>query len=87
MFCQRTIPQDAASTKCSATKTTGFDSSSPAYAAPHFSKPAKEEFVFPSVSPNLRKERPKLDLPKLANLGTNTNIGYQMHFTPITPLF
>ncbi|KAG7653295.1 HSP20-like chaperone [Arabidopsis suecica] len=67
---ERTIPQDAASTKCSATKTTGFDSSSPAYAAPHFSKPAKEEFVFPSVSPNLQMERPKLDLPKLANLGT-----------------
>ncbi|KAG7645314.1 putative alpha crystallin/Hsp20 domain, HSP20-like chaperone [Arabidopsis thaliana] len=68
---ERTIPQDAAaSTKFSATKTTGFDSSSPAYAAPHFSKPAKEDIFFPSLSPNLQKERPKLDLPKLANLGT-----------------
>jgi len=68
---ERTIPHDAAaSTKFSATKTTGFDSSSPAYAAPHFSKPAKEDIFFPSLSPNLQKERPKLDLPKLANLGT-----------------
>ncbi|EOA37740.1 hypothetical protein CARUB_v10012533mg [Capsella rubella] len=67
---ERTISQDAAPTKCSATKTTGFDSSSPEYAAPQFSKPAKEEFVFSSVSPKQQKEMPKPDLPKLANLGT-----------------
>lgn len=72
-FLQRTIPQDAASTKCSATKTTGFVSTSPEYAAPQFSKPAKEEFIFSSVSPNQQKEKPKPDIPKLANLGTNTN--------------
>ncbi|XP_010457772.1 PREDICTED: uncharacterized protein LOC104739196 [Camelina sativa] len=64
---ERTIPQDAAPT----TKITGFDPSSPEYAAPRFSKPAKEEFVLSDVSPpNQQKEKPKPDLPKLANLGT-----------------
>ncbi|XP_010475376.1 PREDICTED: uncharacterized protein LOC104754801 [Camelina sativa] len=65
---ERTIPQDAAPT----TKTTtGFDPSSPEYAAPQFSKPAKDEFVVSDVSPpNQHKEKPKPDLPKLANLGS-----------------
>lgn len=77
-----TIPQDAASTKCSATKTDGFSSSSqlpllsrPEYAPPQFSKAsAKDEFFVSFDSPCQLKEdleKPyKPDLPKLANLGT-----------------
>lgn len=67
---ERTIPQDTAPTKSSATITTGFNLSSPEYAKPQFSKPAKEDLFFSSVSPNQQKEMPKPDLPKLANLGT-----------------
>ncbi|KAJ4915198.1 alpha-crystallin domain 32.1 [Raphanus sativus] len=79
---ERTIPQDAASTKCSATKTDGFSSSSqqpllsrPEYAPPQFSKAAaKDEFFVSFDSPCQLKEeleKPyKPDLPKLANLGT-----------------
>ncbi|KAF8083163.1 hypothetical protein N665_0790s0025 [Sinapis alba] len=79
---ERTIPQDAASTKCSATKTNGFPSSQqqpllsrPEYAPPQFSKAsAKDEFFVSSDSPYQQKEdleKPyKPDLPKLTNLGT-----------------
>ncbi|KFK42963.1 hypothetical protein AALP_AA1G061900 [Arabis alpina] len=78
---ERTIAQDTASTKSSATKTNGFLSSSeepllsrPEYAAPQFSKAAKEDLFFPSVSPNQQKENWKQpyqpDLPKLTDSGT-----------------
>ncbi|KAL1202104.1 18.8 kDa class II heat shock protein [Cardamine amara subsp. amara] len=63
---ERTIPQD----DTASTKTTGFLLSSPEYANPQFSKPAKEDLFFSFVSPNHQKEMPKPDLPKLANLGT-----------------
>ncbi|ESQ36268.1 hypothetical protein EUTSA_v10008353mg [Eutrema salsugineum] len=78
MFLQRTIPQDTASTKCSAAKTNGFLSSivsKPEYAPPQFSKAAKEKFASSSDS-SLNQEKDnwkkpsKADLPKLANLGT-----------------
>ncbi|VVA90194.1 unnamed protein product [Arabis nemorensis] len=73
---ERTIPQETASTK-----TNGFLSSSqepllsrPEYAPPQFSKAAKQDFFFPSVSPNQPKENWKQpyqpDLPKLANSGS-----------------
>ncbi|ESQ36269.1 hypothetical protein EUTSA_v10008353mg [Eutrema salsugineum] len=75
---ERTIPQDTASTKCSAAKTNGFLSSivsKPEYAPPQFSKAAKEKFASSSDS-SLNQEKDnwkkpsKADLPKLANLGT-----------------
>ncbi|KAJ4878913.1 alpha-crystallin domain 32.1 [Raphanus sativus] len=74
---ERTIPQDAASTK-----TNGFPSSTeqplvsrPEYASPHFSKPAAKEdfFVLPDLlnQPKENLEKPyNPDLPKLANPGT-----------------
>ena len=77
------LPHDAASTKCSATKTNGFPSSQqpllsrPEYAPPQFSKAAaKDEFFVCSDSPYQQKEdgleKPyNPDLPKLANLGTH----------------
>ncbi|KAF3610152.1 hypothetical protein DY000_02044577 [Brassica cretica] len=78
---QASTDEDAASTKCSATKTSGFPSSQqpllsrPEYAPPQFSKAAaKDEFFVCSDSPYQLKEgleKPyNPDLPKLANLGT-----------------
>ncbi|KAJ0244940.1 Alpha crystallin/Hsp20 domain-containing protein [Hirschfeldia incana] len=80
---QASTDEDAASTKCSATKANGFSSSSsqlpllsrPEYAPPQFSKAAaKDEFFVSFDSPCQQKEeleKPyKPDLPKLANHGT-----------------
>ncbi|KAF8079909.1 hypothetical protein N665_0994s0032 [Sinapis alba] len=73
----RTIPQDAASTKSSATFPSASQQplvSRPEYAPPQFSKPtAKEEFLVSSDLLNQPKENWEKpyspDLPKLANPG------------------